>query len=386
VSLEERAAKKLRELETAGNLRGLKTIEPQGKFALWEGKRFLNLSSNDYLGLGARPELLEEFYGPLAQNSHDSAFALSASSSRLLTGNHPGYGELEKRLGELYGDRAALVFNSGYHANVGILPALAGPRDLILCDRLNHASIIDGMVLSGAKFRRYPHLDYLALEKILETVREDHENVFIVTESVFSMDGDAADLNKLVELKKKYDAALIVDEAHAVGVFGETGLGLCEAQGVALGIDLIIGTFGKALCSAGAYGIMNPALRDYLVNTMRPLIFTTGLPPVSVAWSRYVLDKVPVMKREREKLLRLSASLREGLAKAGCKTLGESQIVPLIVGENRAALALAEKLREAGLLVFAIRPPTVPKGTARLRISLTAALDEADVSRILEAL
>jgi 8-amino-7-oxononanoate synthase len=383
---EERIRAKLGELEAGGNLRELKTIEPSGKFALWEGRKYLNLSSNDYLGLGARPELLEEFYRPLAANLKDRRFALSASSSRLLTGNHPAYEKLEGRLGTLYGGRSALVFNSGYHANVGLLPALAGPKDLILCDKLNHASIIDGMLLSGAKFRRYPHLGYDALEKILADSREEFENVFLVTESVFSMDGDLADLKKLAALKKKYDAVLIVDEAHAVGVFGETGLGLCEAQGVLSEIDLIIGTFGKALCSAGAYGIMSPEVKEFLVNAMRPLIFTTGLPPASVAWSAFVLDKVASMKAERENLSRLSAKLREGLAGAGCQTLGESQIVPLVVGENQAALALAERLREAGLLVFAIRPPTVPKNTARLRFSLSSALDDSDISRVLAAL
>ncbi|TAL18828.1 8-amino-7-oxononanoate synthase [bacterium] len=382
----ERIKARLSGLEASGNLRELKNIEPIGKFALWEGKKYLNLSSNDYLGLGARPELIEEFYRPLAANPIDRKFALSASSSRLLTGNHPAYKELEARLGALYGGRSALVFNSGYHANVGMLPALAGPKDLILCDKLNHASIIDGMLLSGAKFRRYPHLGYEALEKILDASRGDFENVFIVTESVFSMDGDLADLKRLAGLKKKYGAVLIVDEAHAVGVFGENGLGLCEAQGVLTEIDIIIGTFGKALCSAGAYGIMSPEVRDFLVNAMRPLIFTTGLPPVSVAWSGFVLDKAAAMKEERERLSRLSAKLREGLARAGHKTLGDSQIVPLVVGENRPALALAERLREAGLLVFAIRPPTVPKNTARLRFSLTSALDDSDIAQVLAAL
>ena len=346
---------------------------------LKSGDGLLNLSSNDYLGLAAMPELREEFYKKLQDCPTDDTYALSSSSSRLLTGNHPGYPELEQALSEMYNDRAALVFNSGYHANIGILPALSTKKDLILCDKLNHASIIDGISLADADFKRYPHLDYDALANLLEKNSGKYENIFIISESIFSMDGDAADLHRLVDLKGKYDATLIIDEAHSVGVFGETGCGLAEEQGVLDEIDIIVGTFGKAFCSAGAYAIMDEAMRDYLINKMRSFIFTTALPPVVVNWSRFVLSKTIPMKKRREHLLKISAKLRNGL-----KTIGDSQIVPLIVGENAAAVALSEKLREAGLLVFPIRPPTVPAGTARLRFSLTAALTEEDIDKILD--
>jgi len=345
------------------------------------GDELLNLSSNDYLGLGAMPELREEFYKKLQDCPTDETYALSSSSSRLLTGNHPGYPELEQALSKMYNDRAALVFNSGYHANIGILPALSTKRDLILCDKLNHASIIDGIRLADAQFKRYPHLDYKALANLLEKNFGKYENIFIISESIFSMDGDAADLRKLVELKQKYNATLIVDEAHSVGVFGVTGCGLAEEQGVLDQVDIIVGTFGKAFCSAGAYAIMDEALRDYLINKMRSFIFTTALPPVVVNWSRFVLSKTIDMKKRREHLLKLSARLHEGLG-----TVGDSQIVPFVVGENAAAVALSEKLRKAGLLVFPIRPPTVPAGTARLRFSLTAALTEEDIDKILKVL
>lgn len=341
----------------------------------------LNLSSNDYLGLSAMPELREEFYKNLQNCPTDETYALSSSSSRLLTGNHPGYLELEQTLSRMYNDRAALVFNSGYHANIGMLPALTTKKDLILCDKLNHASIIDGIRLADATFKRYPHLDYKALEKLLDKNSAQYDNIFIITESIFSMDGDAADLRKLVELKHKYEATLIVDEAHSVGVFGDTGCGLAEEQGVLNEVDIIVGTFGKAFCSAGAYAIMDEAIRDYLINKMRSFIFTTALPPVVVNWSRFILNKTVGMKKRRKHLFKISAKLRNAL-----NSIGDSQIIPFIVGENAAAVALSEKLRDAGLLVFAIRPPTVPTGTARLRFSLNAALTEEDIDKILNSM
>jgi 8-amino-7-oxononanoate synthase len=372
MSLLERIQSELDALREKDQFRVLRDIDKDN---------LLNLSSNDYLGLGAMPELREEFYKKLQDFPTDETYALSSSSSRLLTGNHPGYPELEQALSNMYHDRAALVFNSGYHANIGILPALSTKKDLILCDKLNHASIIDGIRLADAQFKRYAHLDYKALENLLERNSDEYENIFIISESIFSMNGDAADLRKLVELKQKYNATLIIDEAHSVGVFGETGCGLAEEQGVLDEIDVIVGTFGKAFCSAGAYAIMDEAMRDYLINKMRSFIFTTALPPVVVNWSRFVLSKTRGMKKQREHLLKLSAKL--------CKGLGvnsDSQIVPFIVGENAKALALSEKLRDAGILAFAIRPPTVPAGTARLRFSLSAALTEADIDKILKVL
>ena len=368
----ERIQSELDALHEKDQFRVLRNIKKDG---------LLNLSSNDYLGLNSMPELREEFYADLKKYPADETYALSSSSSRLLTGNHPGYPELERTLSRMYNGRAALVFNSGYHANIGILPALSTKKDLILCEKLNHASIIDGIRLADAQFKRYPHLDYAALEKLLEKNFSEYDNIFIISESVFSMDGDAADLRKLVDLKQKYNATLIVDEAHSAGVFGDTGCGLAEEQGVLDQVDIIVGTFGKAFCSAGAYAIMDSAVRDYLINKMRPFIFTTALPPVVVNWSRFVLNKTVSMKERREHLFKLSEKLRQGL-----NAVSDSQIIPLIVGENTAAVALSEKLRSAGILVFAIRPPTVPLGTARLRFSLTANLTEDDIDKIIQVM
>lgn len=379
MSFQEELSAELAGLQELGRFRSLRTIAPlPGGRAEFEGKTYCNLSSNDYMGIACDPDLRKAFYAQYPDTASPE-LAQSSASSRLLTGNTPAYERLEATLSSLYSHRAALVFNSGYHANIGILPALSGEKDLILSDKLNHASIIDGMRLADAEFKRYRHLDTEQLETMLQNLRGKYRRVFLVTESIFSMDGDAADLAKLVELKKKYDAVLVVDEAHAVGVRGPAGTGLAAETGVADDVDILIGTFGKAFGSTGAYAVMSPELRSYLINRMRPLIFTTGLPPVILNWSRFVLEQCAVMDARRKKLARMGNRLRELFRNAGLVTGGESQIVPLVVGEDRPALETAEKFQKNGFLVFAIRPPTVPQGTCRLRFSLSAALDESDI-------
>ena len=379
MSFQEELSAELAELREVGRFRSLRTIAPlPGGRAKFEGKTYCNLSSNDYMGIACDPDLRKAFYAQYPDTASPE-LAQSSASSRLLTGNTPSYERLEETLSSLYHKRAALVFNSGYHANIGILPALSGEKDLILSDKLNHASIIDGMRLADAEFKRYRHLDMEQLETMLQNLRSKYRRVFLVTESIFSMDGDAADLAKMVELKKKYDAVLVVDEAHAVGVRGPAGTGLAAEAGVADDVDILIGTFGKAFGSTGAYAVMSPELRSYLVNRMRPLIFTTGLPPVILNWSRFVMERCAAMDARREKLARMGNRLRELFRNAGLVTGGESQIVPLVVGEDRPALETAEKFQKNGFLVFAIRPPTVPQGTCRLRFSLSAALDESDI-------
>lgn len=369
-------------LEAAGSLRQLRTIRCVYAAAELNGASFLNFSGNDYLGIAGDSALRREFYRTM-RDSGDAAWTLSAASSRLLTGNSPEYDALEAGLSAWYGGkRAALVFNSGYHANVGILPALSRKGDLILSDKLNHASMIDGMRLCEAEFKRYRHLDYDQLEQFLKNADCAKRRVFIASESVFSMDGDAADLRKLVELKERYGAILVIDEAHSAGAFHIDGTGYAAMQGVADRVDVLIGTFGKAFGSAGAYAIVDPVLREYLVNRMRTLIFTTGLPPVVLAWSRFVLEHMNAFQRRRERLQRLAAELRAVIRSKGYETGGDSQIVPLMVGGNVEAGLLAEKLRAGGVLVFPIRPPTVPKGTARLRFSLNAELPDDAIARV----
>lgn len=374
----------LDQLQTSGRFRALREIVPLGEGRCrWKGKEFWNLSSNDTLGLAGNTELRRSFYAQFDQGSPE--LTLTSASSRLLTGNTLAYNRLENRLSEMYASRAALVFNSGYHANIGILPALATGKDMILSDKLNHASIIDGMKLSDADTYRYRHLDYEHLEKLLADKRANYRRAFIVTESVFSMDGDCVDLLRLIELKGKYDCQLMVDEAHTVGVRGPLGAGLCMELGVLEKVDILLGTFGKAFASTGAYAILAHEVKDYLINHARPFIFTTGLPPVVLNWSAFALKQVSRMDAEREKVKRMGRRLRALVQEKGQGTTiaGESQIVPLIVGDDAAAVELAEAFHEKGFLVFAIRPPTVPQGTSRLRFSLTAALDETLLEQIL---
>ncbi len=379
--LHEQIRLELDELRNLDRYRRLPSVTTRdGKDIVVEGLRLLNLSSNDYLGIGDDKVLLAAYGREFTEKSH----AMTSSSSRLLTGNHPLADQLERALATLYGREAALVFNSGYHANIGMLPALSGRHDLVLSDRLNHASIIDGMKIAEAPYQRYRHRDYDHLDELLAGAAGRYRQIFIVTESVFSMDGDLADLARLVALKEKYGAFLIVDEAHGVGVFGERGLGLCEAAGVVQQIDIITGTFGKALASTGAYAIMSSLVREYLINTMRSFIFTTALPPVILGWSLVTLARQSAMQRERTSLLQLADKLRQELIGRGFDVPGESHIVPLITGSNTLAVTLSAKLKKAGFLCMPVRPPTVPEKSARIRISLRSTLQWEDIARIPE--
>ncbi|MCD6527673.1 MAG: 8-amino-7-oxononanoate synthase [Desulfuromonas sp.] len=373
--------KELDGLQTRGRFRSLaQTRERSGTMLEFNGRYLLNLSSNDYLGLAGQQELLETYLDDAG--GHVGDYAMTSSSSRLLTGNHPLYDRLELQLAALYGREAAMVFNSGYHANTGILPALSTRHDLILSDKLNHASIIDGGKIADATFKRYRHLDYAHLESLLAAASGKYRQVFIITESVFSMDGDLADLRRLCDLKEQYQAMLIVDEAHSVGTFGDQGQGLCEAQGVTERVDIIIGTFGKALASTGAYAVLDLLVRDYLINTMRPFIFTTALPPAILGWSIKVLEAQQTMQAERHHLQHISGQLRDALTAVGLETYGDSHIVPVIIGSDELAVQKATQLRDHGMLALPVRPPTVPENTARLRFSLRADLRWDDIAMI----
>lgn len=369
----------LAELDKAGNLRKLRNTRNEGKYIYNEGQKYLNLSSNDYLGIASRLDLQREF---LLEVASKSDFLLGSTSSRLLTGNDASYFELEQLMARRFGRESAIIFNSGYHANIGILPALTTKNDLILADKYVHASIIDGLRLCDARWERYRHNDLEHLEKLIVKNRDSYQRIFIVTESVFSMDGDCADLPALCDLKEKYNAALYVDEAHAIGAIGDRGLGLCEATSTSQRIDFIVGTFGKAIASQGAYIVTDKVVADYLVNTMRSLIFTTALPSISVRWSHFVLDKIEAMASEREYLASISQLLRDKLANQGLQTRGCSHIVPVVVGENHAAISLANELQSNGFWALPIRYPTVPKGESRIRISLNPEVSEAEIEKI----
>ncbi len=358
-------SQELAQLKRQGRFRQLKNIEKkEGPYVYVGGRRLLNLSSNDYLGLTTRLRL-EEILAELA------SAPTGAGAARLLSGNHCWYEQVEGLLTALF-KRPALVFSSGYTANLGIISALCGRKDVIFADKLVHASIIDGARLSGAAFFRYPHLNYEALEELLKKHRFRYRRALIISESVFSMDGDKAQLAPLCELKERYEAFFLLDEAHALGVFGEKGLGLSEEEGRLEEVDLLLGTFGKALGSYGAFVVTSQTLKDYLINKARPFIFTTALPPLVLAVTKKALTLLPELKREREKLRHLSRFLRAKLGLAP----DDTPIVPVVVGSEEQALTLARRLEELGYFAPAIRPPTVPPGTARLRISLTAAMEE----------
>lgn len=369
----------LDKLEACGNLRVLPETCCDGKWIEAGGRRMLNLSSNDYLGLASDKALYEEFLRTVKERD----LCFSSSSSRLLTGNFPAYRELETLLVSLFGAESALVFSSGYHMNTGILPAVTDANTLILADKLVHASLIDGIRLSAAKCIRYRHQDYAQLENLLAKYHGSYHRIVIVTESVFSMDGDVASLDRLVALKRCYDHVMLyVDEAHGIAVRGAHGLGVAEEQGCLKDIDFLCGTFGKAMASVGAYVVCRKVIRDYLVNRMRTLIFTTALPPVNVAWTRFVLSRLEEMQVRREHLAQISARLRAAVRESGADCPSESHIIPLVVGANEKAIWKALQMQEHGFYVLPVRPPTVPEGTARLRSSLTALIEADEVARL----
>ena len=363
----------LNDLRSTGRIRQLRPLADRtGCRVTYRDRRFLNLTSNDYLGLAGNARLLRRFYSSRNDENLLDSYGLGAASSRLLTGDIETAHQLEECLRMEYGRPAALLFNSGYHANIGILPALLGKGDLVVSDKLNHASIHDGMQLCRAEHRRYRHCDYDHLQEILESSRGRYGRIIIVSESVFSMDGDVADLGRLVGLKKRYKALLYVDEAHAVGLYGPRGLGKAEEQGVLGEVDILMGTFGKAYASIGAFVLCEEDIRDYLINHSRSLIFTTALPPVVLHWNLFVFEEVLGMQDQREHLAAIAGKLRRALTENGLETRGATNIVPVMIGDNQLAMDLAEEMQEEGYLIFPVRPPTVPEGTARFRLSLTA--------------
>ena len=372
----------LNQLKVTGSYRQLPSVTHYGNRIEKDGQVMLNLSSNDYLGLASRNDLQKAFL----EEWQEQKYPFSSSSSRLLTGNFTAYTELEQLLAERFNREAALIFNSGYHANTGILPALADKQSLILADKLVHASIIDGILLSGAPFQRYRHNDYEQLETFLKKSAGEYEQVFVVTESIFSMDGDVADLHRLVELKKSYpNVVLYVDEAHAIGVRGRNGLGIAEEQGCIGEIDLLVGTFGKALASMGAYIVCDRTIREYLINRMRPLIFSTALPPFQIAWTRFIVELLPEITPLRKRLAQTSHMLADALKGKGGEVSG-SHIIPYIIGDNKDCILKAEELQRKGFYCLPVRPPTVPKGTARIRFSLTADVTIEDLQPLIQTL
>ena len=384
MSLLDHYAEQLDQLKQQGNFRQFTSNQQHGRFITIQDRTMLNLASNDYLGLAADLSLREEFLDTLKIERA----LFSSSSSRLLTGNFAEYEQFENSLSKTFG-RAALLFNSGYHMNIGILPALADSKTVILADKLVHASMIDGIRLSNAQYVRYRHNDLQHLEHLLQKYQQDEqvERIIVVTESIFSMDGDETDLAALAQLKQRFvKTMLYVDEAHALGVRGGQGLGCAEQYGVLHQIDFLVGTFGKAIASIGGYIICDPIIRDYLINKMRPLIFSTALPPISMAWSDFIFNKVLNMQQQRQHLAEISHFLQQAVIAKGFLSPSSSHIIPIIVGESNAAIEKARYVQQQGFYAMPVRPPTVPQNSSRLRISLTSMVQKAELEKLVECL
>lgn len=350
----------------------------------------LDLVSNDYMGLGARSaEFMPEY------RVRFTDVPMSASASRLLQRDQTYHNNLESYLDSLYtvsegecAEKRTLLFNSGYHANVGALSALSVPGVLIVSDKLAHASMIDGIRLGHGETARFPHNDIKALRLILERKAKDYRSVVIVTESVFSMDGDLAPLDQLVELKREFpNVILYVDEAHAFGVFGVRGLGLAEEKGLIGEIDIIIGTLGKAAAGSGAFIATTPLLKDYLINCARSFIFSTALPPSVIAWNQLMIEHLTGMNKERTVLKQQSVFFRKEIERiTGIENPSRSQIIPIHAGSADRAIEIASVLQANGIDALPIRRPTVAAGTERIRISLSATLTHQDLRRVISAI
>jgi 8-amino-7-oxononanoate synthase len=327
----------------------------------------LNLSGNDYLGLSQHPAIIEVMRDVLLKEG------VGTGASRLVTGNRLAYTELEEAIAEWQSCEAALVFANGYMANTGVIRAVVGRGDVVFSDQLNHASIVDGILMSRAEMARYRHNDMEHLGALLHKHR-DRKRKLIVTDTVFSMDGDQAPLRDLILLKHEYGAMLMVDEAHSGGVYGRRGEGLCHVLAAKDEVDIHMGTFSKAFGTYGAYVCGSRTLIDYLVNKARTLIYSTAMPPALLAGIAQALVLVQQEHWRRERLHTNIRSFRSLLQKSGFLLgIGDSPIVPIIIGDNGTALRFSAALEEKGIAAVAIRPPTVPEGTARIRFSLSSA-------------
>ncbi len=371
----------LEQIRAAGLYRRLRNVEnDQGPTLRLDGREVVNFSSNNYLGLANHAAL-----AAAAKDAIDR-YGCGSGASRLISGNMTLHEQLENRLAEFKGTEAALVFNSGFQANTGILATLAGEGDAILSDALNHASIIDGSRLSRAKTIVYAHGDLNQLEAGLKQTASARRKL-IVTESIFSMDGDEAPLTGIVELSEKFGAMVMVDEAHATGIFAGNGAGVVAKLGLADRVQVQMGTLGKALGGFGAYIAGSAALRELLINRCRSFIFTTALPPAVMAMALAAIDLVQREPQRREDLFNNCRRLKEGLRNLNFSVAsGESPIVPLIIGAAEKTMKFSERLLEKAVFAQGIRPPTVPPGTSRLRITLMATHTAEHIEKALDAI
>ncbi len=374
-SIEKALGADLESISRAGLHRHLRCIESaQEPFVTIEGRRYLLFCSNNYLGLATHPRVIAAARDALER------FGAGAVSSRLISGHMTPHAELEEKIASWKGVERALVFSTGYQANVGVVTALVGPEDVVLSDELNHASLIDGCRLSRARVRVYRHNDFDHLAALLRESSSARRRL-VVTETIFSMDGDRAPLADIVEACERHDAWLAVDEAHAAGVFGPGGAGVVAELGLTARVDIHIGTLGKALGSFGAYVAGSSRLVELLVNRARSFIFTTGLPPSAAAAAKAAIEIVEEEPERARGLLARARGLGARLRAEGLDVPhAESQILPIVIGGAEDTVAVARRLLDAGVYVAAIRPPTVPAGTSRLRVSLMATHSEGDIA------
>ncbi len=338
----------------------------------------LNFSSNDYLGLAQDEGIRDQAFQMAAP------YPIGATGSRLMSGQHELVALLESELAAFFQMPSALVFGSGYHANLGVLPALTQKGDLILMDKLAHASLIDGARLSPALLRRFSHQDMGHLKQYLERYHGKVNRIWVVTESVFSMDGDQANLAEILALARHYGAKVLVDDAHSVGIMGPQGRGV--AAPYVSEIDVLVGTFGKAFGSYGAYVLASSQIRDYLIDRCRSFIYTTGLPSYVLAVSLLALRRLPELDTERGHVAGMAKRLRNGLSDIGQAVLGDTHIVPLLLGDSELTSQVSRWCLDSGIYVCAIRSPTVSEGAARLRLSVTGLLKTADIDQVTTAL
>jgi 8-amino-7-oxononanoate synthase len=381
----EKMAQILEELAGGSRKRELRPSAPVGAMEVErDGRRLINFSSNDYLGLARDPRLA-------AAAAEACRQGVGATASRLVCGTFPLHHRLELALAALKGTGAALVMGSGFQTNAGALAALldpevAGSAPLVFTDRLAHASMYEGLRVAGVRPVRFRHNDLGHLRDLLDKHAGAEGFRMILTESVFSMDGDRADLPGLIQLARAHGAFLFVDEAHATGVLGPSGAGLCAEPGVKGQVDLVMGTFGKALGGYGAFVACEPMLQEWLVNRCRSFIYSTALPPPVAAAALRALELIPSLDARRANLAAQSARARAALHGLGIDTLAsDTQIIPAIIGADRETLAASRALEAQGILAVAIRPPTVPPGTGRLRLTLTAAHSAADIDQLIQA-
>ncbi len=375
-------ARRLEKIRKAGLFRVLRPVDRTTPQVTVCGKPSLLFCSNNYLGLAEHPVLAHAAAEAAVRHG------VSSGASRLVSGSQPLHEQLELQVAQWKGTESALLFNSGYAANTGIIAALAGRGDVIFSDRLNHASIIDGAILSGAKFLRYPHNDLDALELMITRHVTDGLRL-IVTDGVFSMDGDLAPLKELAGLAEKYDSLLMLDDAHAGGVIGRQGRGSADFFGVADRITVQMGTFGKALGSFGAFAACSSLIRDYLINRSRSLIFSTSLPPAVLAASSAAVSLAVTEEGEllRLKLAQNGQMLRRLLQDGGMNVPeGITPIIPLLVGDTETTVRFSANLLDEGVFVQGIRPPTVPPGTSRLRCTVMASHSEEQIQQAAEAI